>query len=350
MAGPGAKGSESAGFPIPRRFHETRRINPLSKLPDHDRLERELKRVLCDNGVPAEGAVLREREKNLYTSSFPSEIVTLDLPGGDQIRLLCKYSGHLYDDVGRCMKGGLAYEAGVYRNILQPVKASAPRFYGTCTGGPNGMDWMVLELMEGGIRMDQSPDLTIHVRVSEWVARFHNAGQERLATLGRPDLYRYRADYYREWARRTVRFAVPALHQRHPWLIELCRRFEALAEELETVGPVIVHGEFYPCNILIQNGRVRPVDWESCAVAPGEIDLATLSDGWPLEKVSEMEEIYRQTRWVSSGSPAHTALLDLARCYVHFRWLGNRPEWTLDEQRAWRYEDLKGLGERLNLI
>ena len=47
----------------------------------------------------------------------------------------------------------------------------------------------------------------------------------------------------------------------------------------------MIHGEYYPHNILFQSGVVRPVDWETAALAPGEIDLATLCEGWPPEEI-----------------------------------------------------------------
>jgi len=34
--------------------------------------------------------------------------------------------------------------------------------------------------------------------------------------------------------------------------------------------------EFFPHNVLLRNGTVHPVDWEAAAIAPGELDLATV--------------------------------------------------------------------------
>lgn len=50
---------------------------------------------------------------------------------------------------------------------------------------------------------------------------------------------------------------------------------------------VIIHGEYYPVNVLFSDEIVLPVDWESTAVAMGEKDSASLSEAWPIEFVDE---------------------------------------------------------------
>ena len=36
--------------------------------------------------------------------------------------------------------------------------------------------------------------------------------------------------------------------------------------------------------------------------------------------------------------------------YLHFRWLGERPDWTTREKTLWRYEHLHATAKRLGLI
>ena len=91
-----------------------------------------------------------------------------------------------------------------------------------------------------------------------------------------------------------------------------------------------------------------PVDWESAAVGPGEIDLATLTDRCDPEVVSRCELAYRRARWPDREPPDFAQRLDLARLYVHLRWLGD------DHRKAgrgrWRFEEVRALGERLGLL
>jgi hypothetical protein len=36
--------------------------------------------------------------------------------------------------------------------------------------------------------------------------------------------------------------------------------------------------------------------------------------------------------------------------YLHFRWLGERPDWAVREKTLWRYEHLYVVAKKLNLI
>jgi len=95
------------------------------------------------------------------------------------------------------------------------------------------------------------------------------------------------------------------------------------------------------------------VDWESAAVAAGETDLAALTEGpWAEEIVRQCESEYQCARW-GSGRPADfERRLDAARLYLHFRWLGERPDSnTADREKAsWRFKELRAIGQRLGLI
>jgi len=111
----------------------------------------------------------------------------------------------------------------------------------------------------------------------------------------------------------------------------------------------IIHGEYYPKNVLYRDGIIYPVDWESAAIAAGEIDLACLTDRWPADTVRECERAYQQSRWPDGAPAAFAQRLAAARLYIHLRWLGDRPEWTT-RQQYWRFDHLRSVGEQLGLI
>jgi hypothetical protein len=48
---------------------------------------------------------------------------------------------------------------------------------------------------------------------------------------------------------------------------------------------------------LDEHPAIYPVDWESAAVAAGEIDLAALTEGWPPGFVEQCELEYQRARW-----------------------------------------------------
>src|SRR5262249_595012 len=134
-------------------------------------------------------------------------------------------------------------------------------------------------------------------------------------------------DYYRGWARRTTEFAGP-WHRHCPWLQKLCARFDEVIDGLLAAPATVVHPEFFPHNILIHEGRAYPSAWESAALAAGEIDLATLTDGWHPATVQSCEDAYRQARWPDGAPDRFAFLLASARLYLQFRGLGSHPSWA----------------------
>ena len=111
----------------------------------------------------------------------------------------------------------------------------------------------------------------------------------------------------------------------------------------------VIHGEFTPHNVLMRNGHAYPVDWESAAIAIGEIDLVCLTDKWPAHVASQCEREYQSARWPDGAPDDFSYRLDLARLYWNFRWLGDRPEWTTSEKVGPRFEQLRRTAARLDL-
>ncbi len=114
--------------------------------------------------------------------------------------------------------------------------------------------------------------------------------------------------------------------------------------------PAIIHGEYYPNNILFCQGTIYPVDWEAAAVAIGEIDLVSLMEGWPPEFVRKAKVEYQSARWPAGPPADFERKLETAQLYWLFRWLGDRPDWTHQKKALKRFERLRSIGERLGLI
>src|SRR5207253_7531343 len=89
-------------------------------------------------------------------------------------------------------------------------------------------------------------------------------------------------------------------------------------------GPrTIIHGECFGSNIVYQNSISRPIDWQSAAIAPGEIDLASLTLAWPGRFIKKMERKYQESRWPMGAPDSFAETLDAARFYMCLRWLGD---------------------------
>jgi hypothetical protein len=290
-----------------------------------------------------------DRQPNIFTSTFPSEIVACRVDGVSKLLLLCKYApgGHRDNVYGH--RGGVTYEAAIYRHVLKPSQASTPTFYGIYSDMSTDDSWLVLQYLDNSVRIDKTPEPTAMSLAAGWIGQFHSANEEHFSLAPMSFLNRYNAEYYLGWARRTSLFA-GHWHQRFPWLATLCECFEELVALLLTAPPVLIHGEYYPKNILFRTGVVYPVDWESATIAAGEIDLASLTEGWPAEIVRQCQLEYQRARW-PVGSPADfERTLAAARLYLHFRWLGDRPEWTAPDSHLWRFEELRSAGAQLGVI
>src|SRR5260370_35324256 len=193
---------------------------PLGLLPDSRTLTARLTAAL--NGDVNHLAVL-ERKRPRYMSTFHSEIVTCGLADGSRQRLFCKYeAGRGHNAYGH--RGGLAYEAKVYREILDPLKTFRPAMVAAHTDDTNGGTGLMLEYLDRCVRLK---DIRVRrkgisqpiamVLAARWLGQFHAAQQARLASGSFGFLKRYMAAYYRGWVGHTLGFAAPFLRA-CPWL------------------------------------------------------------------------------------------------------------------------------------
>jgi hypothetical protein len=307
-----------------------------------------------------------DRQPNI-SATFPSEIVRCRLGNGHDLRLWCKYGADHGTSLSTITghKGGVPYEAAVYRHVLLTPQTTTPKFYGAYRDVNTGHTWLILEYLNDSVRLHQTREPSAAMGLAaRWIGRFHNATEERLSGASMRFLTRYNAEYYLGWARRTSLLA-NHLGQRFAWLPILCGRFEDVVALLCASPSTIIHGEYYPKNILFRDGTVYPVDWESAAVAAGEIDLAALTENWGAEIARQCELEYQRVRW-PTGSPANfEERLCAAQIYLQFRWLCHenrdiitrkgpgveRSDWSHEAKgNLFRLEQLRSLGERLGLI
>ena len=317
--------------------------------PDLQSLTAGLKSVFSRNGSSSDRLVVLDRQSNIHKATFPNEIVTCQLDDGSEVQLFCKYSaGRDHNVYGH--RGGVAYEAAVYRYVLRPSEATIPAFYGAYTDPTTSQTWLLLEYLDKSVWFAMAPDSAGRNAAARWIGRFHAINEARLSSVPMPFLNVYDDEYYFGWARRTLIFARD-LDQRFPWLAPLCERFEEFIPHLLALPRTVIHGEYYKKNVLFHNETIHPIDWESAAIALGEIDLATLTDSRrPTEIVRQAELEYQQARWPEGAPPDFEERLTAARLYMQFRWLGDRPEWTLDPSALLRFERLRSAGEQLGLI
>jgi hypothetical protein len=318
----------------------------LQDLPEERDLVTCLSAVLTRGGSGDEVTLL-ERIRNDYASTFPSEIVRCSARGRE-LRLLCKYgTPEVHRSWGH--RRGVGYEAEVYSRLLEPLALRTPVHYGNYAAA-NGETWVVVEFIEG-LRADDvaSPEASMRA-AARWSGRFHAEGERRLAGGELDFLSVYDGEYFAQWPRRLSAIAGD-WHQRLPWLRAACERLEGALVALAEAPATAIHGEYTPHNVIASaDDQVCPVDWESAAVGPGEIDIASLTQSWPAAMVEACESEYRRARWPDGEPDGFEETLDLARAYWELRWLGDRPEWLRQAKLHSRFENLRSLSARLGLL
>lgn len=291
------------------------------------------------------GAALRilERAPLDHGSSAACEIVSCAGVPGLSPRIFCKF-GQPADECAYGHRGGTAREAIVYGEVLAPLEVSRPRFYGSYLNPETGQTWVFLEYLDGATRLTKSPDPAALPGAAGWLGAFQARAEARLQSGFRPALGNYDQQYFTGWLERAQRFL------NRPggplaWLEQAGTCYRKAIEVLLEEPATVVHGEFYPKNILWGNGAAAPVDWESTVVGKGEIDLAALLEGWNEAVIERCLSAYTRARWPGGAPPSFARALAAARFYLAFRWLGDRPEWTQGEEAEDRMATLRQLAK-----
>jgi hypothetical protein len=264
------------------------------------------------------------RHRSPHAATFEAEIVTCRWADGSERQLFCKVGVRHPNNQGDD-HGSVAYEGRVYEKVLVPHGWSPVRFFGARLDEASGATSLLLEYLGDAVTVDRAPARIVALtQAAGWIGRFHQAAARLIDDPECEFLVRYTADDYVGWADRALAFA----RQRDmapSWLEPVCRGFRRFVDVLVARPVTIIHGDYYADNALVHLDEVRPIDWGWAAVAPGEFDLASLTDGWPEEVEGEAIRTYRENRWSSEEPDFHDAMI-AARFYELFRGLGRRPE------------------------
>lgn len=287
--------------------------------------------ALVEEGRIPPGAALVAIERHVESSTHSSEVLTLALSDGQYLRLFCKHGvptkqgwlayGH---------RGGLSYEIEVYRRVLTSVDVSTPLFYGALHHPKGEEPYLLLQHLDGAIPVYRVKNAEAMPDAARWAARFHRLAEQMLCGPAIRFLRRYDMNYYAGWSRRALQLA------RHhgvddTWLVRLCEHYVGFVRLLLSSPQTIIHGEYYPKNVLAHNGTIFPIDWESAAIAPGAIDLASLIHRWPSDVSFRCQTAYYEARQSDTLPLSFSETLAAAELYWRFRWLGDQFFWITVE-------------------
>jgi aminoglycoside phosphotransferase (APT) family kinase protein len=289
---------------------------------------------------------IRHREPNVYTSSFPSEIVTCAFDDGVERRLFIKrYVPGIHDGFGY-WRGG-PYEARIYDDILARLDVGTPALFGSWSDPMTDQSFLALEHVDG-LRLHRSAPSSL-VDVGRWLGALHREGTP--VATAHPSVRRYDEAFFRGWSERALR-VVRELRTDADWIDALVRRFdEQMVPRLLADEPVFIHGELYPENVMVADDRICVVDWQSAAIGPGVIDLASLTEGhWQADLVRDCREAYLRARWPDVEHATIEDALETAQLYWALRWLGAEGGAAPADRHIGYLETLRTAAGQLGLV
>lgn len=327
-------------------------MNDFTPLYSIQELEHALNMALTTSNQSTARIKVIDRHENIHMSTFHSEIVTCQFPGEKTIKLFCKHSDNknVIETYGESYghRRQVGYEGDVYRLLLQKIKMTKALFYGAYSDPVNDSSWLFLEYIENSLKVSKCESNSL-IKAARWIGKFH-AINERTAVDRNSWLINYDKGYYDGWTQRVSLFSQD-LTMQYPWISSVCKQFKEYYDVLLDGHLTIIHGEYCPKNILGQDDVIYPVDWETAAIAVGEIDLAMLLDGgWSLEIKQQCEKEYKQERYGQVSNSLFERTLVIAKIYVQMRWLGDNKSWTTSKVVGRRFMELKNLSEQLNSI
>jgi hypothetical protein len=284
-----------------------------------------------------------ERRRSPYSSSYAIDELDVYLQDDACLRLVVKDLSPraMLAEARRAKPEWLCdpeREIDVYRDVLEPLGIEAPRLYGALIDPQTPRYWLFLERVEAPL-LTQLGDWQTWLAAASWLATMHTRLKEETSRWPRRAI-RCDRSFYRRWLPRAIRAGDRA---EIGDLAAVAAAYEGEIDRLANMDCSLIHGEFYPSNILIRQGpggpRVCPIDWEMSAIAPPLMDLAALTAGrWTEDQRLELLRSYRYAAGAGLGLPESEEALtrDLARCRLHLaiRWLGWSADWTPPSDHA----------------
>jgi hypothetical protein len=237
-----------------------------------------------------------ERERSDHSSSYPSDVVTVRLAGGEEFRLFVKDFGSSEfpkDEPGRQRDR----ELRVYRDLLAGAGLGTAAYHGSVWDESQGRFWLLLEFVSG-------PPLAYcefehWVAAAGWLGRLHGHFARRPGCLRGCDfLLRHDASFFWSKARRAREAVAEVAAPLADRLGGVLGRYGRCVELMAGLPPTLVHGAYKPRHVLVDlrphPPRLCPVDWELAAVGSAFYDLAFLAYGFEPPSLDRLLDAYRQ--------------------------------------------------------
>jgi hypothetical protein len=304
----------------------------------------DVRSMLREHLPPRARIVAIARRPCASASSYALQELDVDLSDGRRLALMLKDLGR-DSMLARSRRVRPAFlhdprrEIDTYRALVGFEKLGPPVFYGAIVNRRAARYRLLLERVDG-LELQFVGDFNRWLATAAWLGAFHRRFASKAAALRVTPtrLLSYDREFLALWFERARRRAEDArgvdrrAASRLKAIERLANTHERCVAALAALPPVLMHGEFFPSNILIQPRRVCPVDWETAAIGPGLVDVAALSaGGWTEDEKLRLLRRYQTARTGRSG-PLSSDLkraFDASRFHLAMRMLG----WP--DRRGW---------------
>jgi Ser/Thr protein kinase RdoA (MazF antagonist) len=306
-----------------------------------------------------------DRQPWVYQSSFALEALRVYLgPRGTLALIFKDLSWHALSPEAQRAKPKALYdplrEIRVYEDALRFHPRFGPTCYGTVIDSNQARYWLFVEHVNGQ-ELYQVGEFGVWEFVARWLAQMHAALQPFAAanTELQEHLIKHDSQEQEKWFRRACRaVGLRGSDNDARQLSELSKVLPDMACALSARSPDLIHGEFYPSNILIAGSlqaglRVCAVDWEMAGFGCELLDLAALvAGGWTQEQQNALALAYYEETCGTGGKwqdeQQFFQTLDHCRLNTALRWLGWSDDWSPPPAHAHDWlEEALSVGERL---
>ncbi len=294
-----------------------------------------------------------ERKPFAYATSCAIEELEVHIDRMDPVRMLFKDLA-VGSGVGSSARSRPDFmydpsrEIAMYRDVLDPTELGTAVPFAWVLDDDASRHWLFLEHVRGDL-LWQIGDLESWKEAARWLGRFHRhpALQRRAATV---QLLHRDAAHHRRWLQRARQ-----LRPHEPAMSSIAAAYELALTRLGRLPITLVHGEFYPSNIVVRREQdphvICPVDWELAGLAPGVMDLAALVSGWEEAQEVLLIEAYREGLELRGAAPSIedlTRSVWCSRLIQCVQWIGWSDTWTPPAEHAqdWLSEAIS-LSDRL---
>jgi hypothetical protein len=267
-----------------------------SQKPYEDTIIRCLEGIISDICATQSTIVSIRRRRSEYSSWYSSDIITVQLVTGVEIKIFLKDFGS-YRRPKEDMVQRRERELHVYRNLLAEADLGTPKFLGSVWDENQGRFWLLLEFVNG--MQVQHCKFEYWVAAASWLGRMQGYFAQDSSRLKACNfLLLHDVNFFGSILERALQAVFQISTPLADRFAKTVNGYERLIAIMTSQPLTLVHGAYLPSQILVDvdagTPRICPVDWELAALGSVLYDFAFLVDGFDPQRRDRLWEAYRE--------------------------------------------------------